>query len=81
MVGNRTLLRPHAHERGARHRSGVRWPGGERRFDRGDPIHIENAYKHTIDGFTDLLERAGMRRVGCWTDARDWYGFFAAAPA
>ncbi|MCA8976659.1 MAG: L-histidine N(alpha)-methyltransferase [Planctomycetes bacterium] len=59
----------------------VRWPGGERRFDRGDPIHIENAYKHTIDGFTDLLERAGMRRVGCWTDARDWYGFFAAAPA
>lgn len=59
----------------------VRWPGGERRFAAGECIHIEDSYKYTTEGFTELLERAGLRRIGCWTDDRGWFGVFAAAPA
>lgn len=58
----------------------VRWPHGERRFARGERIHTENSYKHTLPGFTALLARAGLRTVGHWTDAQGWFGFFAAVP-
>ncbi len=59
----------------------VRWEGGERRFAVGDRIHTENSYKYTVSSFRQLLEGAGLREVGVWTDERDWFAFFAAAPA
>lgn len=58
----------------------VRWPGGGRHFAKGARIHTENSYKHTLPGFTNLLARAGLRTVGCWTDPRDWFAFFVAVP-
>ena len=59
----------------------VRWPGGERSFSSGDRIHTENSYKYTPAAFRSLLERAGLRTVGMWTDERQWFAFFAAVPA
>jgi L-histidine N-alpha-methyltransferase len=59
----------------------VTWPGGGRTFRRGQRIHTENSYKHTIPGFRALLEDAGLRAVGHWTDARQWFAFFVAVPA
>ncbi len=59
----------------------VRWPGGARPFRAGDRIHTENSHKHDLDGFRDLLARAGLRTAGCWTDPDGWYAFFVAAPA
>ena len=59
----------------------VRWEGGERRFAVGERIHTENSYKYTVSSFRQLLEGAGLREVGVWTDERDWFAFFAAAPA
>ncbi|MCA8967767.1 MAG: L-histidine N(alpha)-methyltransferase, partial [Planctomycetes bacterium] len=59
----------------------VRWPGGERAFAQGERIHTENSYKYTPDGFRALLERAGLRQVGMWTDAKQWFGFVVAVPA
>lgn len=59
----------------------VTWPGGQRSFARGQRIHTENSYKHTVAGFRDLLARAGLCTIGCWTDPADWFGFFAAVPA
>ncbi len=58
----------------------VTWPGGQRSFHRGERIHTENSYKHTIDGFRELLAAAGLDPRGHWTDARGWFGFFAATP-
>ncbi|HEX5054856.1 MAG TPA: L-histidine N(alpha)-methyltransferase [Planctomycetota bacterium] len=59
----------------------VQWPGGRRTFRRGDRLHTENSYKYDIEGFTELLAKAGLRRLGCWTDAARWFGFFVAVPA
>lgn len=59
----------------------VRWPGGERVFKKGDRIHTENSHKNTVEGFTGLLARAGMRVEKHWTDERGWMGFFVAVPA
>lgn len=58
----------------------VTWHGGRRPFRRGERIHTENSYKHTPDGFRELLAKAGLRTVGHWTDADGWFGFFVAAP-
>ncbi len=58
----------------------VAWRGGGRTFARGERIHTENSYKHTIPGFRDLLARAGLRTAGHWTDARGWFAFFVATP-
>lgn len=58
----------------------VRWPGGGRDFRRGQRIHTENSYKHTVPGFRTLLAEAGLRGVGHWTDARGWFAFFVAVP-
>ncbi|MNR77828.1 Histidine-specific methyltransferase EgtD [compost metagenome] len=51
----------------------VRWPQGERRFERGERIHTENSYKYTQHTFTDLLEQAGFRRLSCWVDPQQWF--------
>jgi dimethylhistidine N-methyltransferase len=56
----------------------VSWPGGGRTFARGERIHTENSYKHTIPGFRDLLARAGLSPAGHWTDDRGWFAFFVA---
>jgi len=59
----------------------VSWQGGERRFATGERIHTESSYKHTRESFTELLERSGMRRAGCWTDQGDQFALFVATPA
>lgn len=51
----------------------VRWPQGERRFERGERIHTENSYKYTQRSFTDLLEQAGFRKLSFWTDPQQWF--------
>ncbi len=38
-------------------------------FRRGETIHTENSYKHTIEGFAALAEAAGWRQRDVWTDA------------
>jgi dimethylhistidine N-methyltransferase len=37
-------------------------------FRRGETIHTENSYKHTIEGFAALAAAAGWRQRGAWTD-------------
>lgn len=59
----------------------VTWPGGERRFTAGDRMHTESSYKYTLDSFRDLLASAGLQAVDVWTDERQWFAFFVAAPA
>lgn len=59
----------------------VRWPEGERKFSAGERIHTESSYKYTPDSFRALLEQAGLRQVGMWTDEKQWFAFFAAVPA
>jgi dimethylhistidine N-methyltransferase len=51
----------------------VGWPGGMRRFERGDRIHTENSYKYTRSGFSDLLTHAGFKDVTIWTDPQGWF--------
>jgi dimethylhistidine N-methyltransferase len=58
----------------------VTWEGGEREFHRGERIHTEYSYKHTVEGFEALLAQAGLRGVGCWKDPRGWFGVFVAVP-
>ena len=58
----------------------VTWHDGRREFRRGERIHTENSYKHTTDGFRELLAAAGLRSAGCWTDPDGWFGFFVAVP-
>ena len=57
----------------ARRDTTVRWPGGVRRFARGERIHTENSYKYTLENFKALLTQAGFSRVQAWTDANDWF--------
>lgn len=54
----------------------VSWPGGSRRFAAGERIHTENSYKWTLDGFAQLLQRAGFTRLRHWTDERGWFAVF-----
>ncbi len=56
----------------------VRWPGGERRFSRGERIHSENSCKWRPDDFADLLRQAGFTDTRQWRDERDWFAVFAA---
>ena len=58
----------------------VRWPGGRRAFAAGERIHTESSYKYTLESFTALLTDAGLRTVDVWTDARQWFAVFVAAP-
>jgi dimethylhistidine N-methyltransferase len=57
----------------ARHELVVRWRGGERRFEEGERIHTENSYKYSVDGFSELLRRAGFALEQRWLDARGWF--------
>jgi dimethylhistidine N-methyltransferase len=45
----------------------VRWPGGERRFARGERILTEISTKWTVSRLTTLLEAAGFGNVRIWT--------------
>ncbi|HEB53222.1 MAG TPA: L-histidine N(alpha)-methyltransferase [bacterium] len=65
----------------AGHEVTARCPLGERTFQRGERIHTESSYKHTPEGFRDLLARAGLRVVGHHTDDEQWFGIFVAVPA
>jgi dimethylhistidine N-methyltransferase len=51
----------------------VKWPGGERLFAEGERIHTENSYKYTVEGFVDLLQRAGMKVNHTWHDENNWF--------
>ncbi len=51
----------------------VAWQGGQRRFEEGERIHTENSYKYTREDFLNLLEQAGFRPAGAWSDARGWF--------
>lgn len=37
-------------------------------FAAGEPVHTENAYKYTLDGFRRLATAAGLVPRRCWTD-------------
>jgi len=60
--------------------SEVRWPGGGRRFDRGERIHTENSYKYPLPVFTAMLARAGFTQAQAWTDERGWFAVVHARP-
>ncbi len=58
----------------------VGWPGGGRRFDRGERIHTENSYKYPLPVFTAMLARAGFTQAQAWTDERGWFAVVHARP-
>lgn len=58
----------------------VRWPGGGRRFERGERIHTENSYKYPLKVFTGMLARAGFSQAQAWTDERGWFAVVHAQP-
>jgi dimethylhistidine N-methyltransferase len=64
----------------AEHDMLVRWPGGQRRFARGDHLHTENSYKYRVEDFTELLASAGFSRTQVWTDPRRWFAVILAHP-
>jgi dimethylhistidine N-methyltransferase len=39
-------------------------------FARGESIHTENSYKHSLDAFGDIARRGGWRSRRIWTDDR-----------
>lgn len=55
--------------------------GGERRFDAGEAIVTEHSYKYTSASFSALLAQAGFGDVRHFSDARDGFHVFVAAPA
>lgn len=56
----------------------VHWPGGQRRFARGERIHTENSYKYSPARFAGLLAEAGFGDIHHWTDRRSWFAIFHA---
>ena len=56
----------------------VCWPGGERRFAKGERIHTENSYKWRQADFAALLKTAGFTHIPAWTDERGWFAVFWA---
>ena len=58
----------------------VRWPGGGRRFVRGESIHTENSYKYRSEDFAELLACAGFHRTKIWTDEHRWFAVILAKP-
>ncbi|WP_119419207.1 L-histidine N(alpha)-methyltransferase [Desertibaculum subflavum] len=40
------------------------------RLDAGERIHTEDSWKYTLDGFRDLVTRAGFEHLRAWTDDR-----------
>jgi dimethylhistidine N-methyltransferase len=54
--------------------------GGEpRRFEAGERIHTENAYKYAPEDFAALLRSAGFERIQRWQDADGAFAVFHAA--
>jgi dimethylhistidine N-methyltransferase len=49
-----------------------------RRFNKNERILTEYSYKYTLEGFKELLSRAGFKSVTSWTDEREWFGIFFA---
>lgn len=59
----------------------VTWPGGGRRFAKGERIHTENSYKYILPEFHSLLEQAGFGSVRTWSDEQGWFAVcHACAP-
>jgi len=58
----------------------VRWPGGERRFGRGERIHTEHSYKYTPPLFDSVLRAAGFEPRARWTDPAGWFAVIHATP-
>ncbi len=56
----------------------AQWPGGSRRFEAGETIHTENAYKWTVLGFERLLCEAGFAQPQVWTDPAARFAVFWA---
>lgn len=56
----------------------VHWPGGERKFAKGEGIHTENSYKYTTESFAQLLKNAGFQSVKPWQDTRQQFCVFWA---
>jgi dimethylhistidine N-methyltransferase len=62
----------------ARRRQEVVIAGIQRRFEAGERIHTENAYKYAPRDFATMLQRAGFAGVRCWQDdALDFAVFYA----
>jgi len=59
----------------------VRWPGGERRFVRGERIHTEHSYKYALPRFESVLRAAGFEPGARWTDPAGWFAVIHAIPA
>ena len=56
----------------------VRWPDGLRTFAAGERLHTENSCKYSVEGFAELLHRAGFAAPVHWTDERGWFAVFWA---
>jgi uncharacterized SAM-dependent methyltransferase len=43
---------------------------GSEHFDfiQGEPVHTEDSYKYTIEGFREMAVRAGFEPRAVWTD-------------
>lgn len=74
---NRDLQRVEMHLQ-ARQALLVQWPGGSRRFERGETIHTENSYKYTVPDFDKLLSRAGFESKQVWQDEDGWFALIHA---
>ena len=42
-------------------------------FEKGETLHTENSYKYSVDGFTALAGRGGLRSVQVWCDEDDLF--------
>jgi dimethylhistidine N-methyltransferase len=47
------------------------------RFERGETIHTENSYKHTVEGFRRLARDAGWQPGQVWTDEAGLFSIHA----
>ncbi|NBO75698.1 MAG: L-histidine N(alpha)-methyltransferase [Betaproteobacteria bacterium] len=69
----------------ARHAVKVSWHDEqgqrcERHFEAGQTLHTENSCKWTVQGFAELLQRAGFQGLQHWSDeARQFAVFWASA--
>lgn len=59
----------------------VRIGHDERRFEAGEAIVTEYSYKYTAESFSALLRDAGFGAMQRWSDDREWFHVFVAAPA
>ncbi len=50
--------------------------GEEIVFRKNELIHTENSYKFTIEGFSDIVEKAGFKVGKVWTDEENYYSVF-----